>query len=173
MITSMPDEKTLAQWKAVWRQYKNQLRPNRKTGQELVEYLQAHYPLTEIEDSAAAQAVYDNVVMNAPFAEKIPAGEKPVPRTFFLENAGAGARFYRDENRDPFELWGAAIERIFVGIDVTTGFYMVEGSTLLWDELDAVRGLDAADLENFVCVAQYIASLQRMNWLDKVLGHGI
>ena len=40
---------------------------------------------------------------------------------------------------------------------------MVEGTSLLWDELYAFRGLDAQDLENYVCVAEYIACMQRFS----------
>ena len=37
--------------------------------------------------------------------------------------------------------------------NVVTGFFMVEGSTMLWDELCAVRGLDERDLKNVVSIS--------------------
>ena len=40
---------------------------------------------------------------------------------------------------------------------------MVEGSSLLWDELYVFRGLDEQDLENYVCVAEYIACMRRFS----------
>ena len=50
-----------------------------------------------------------------------------------------------------------------MGVDLASGFYMVEGSTLLWDELRAFQGLDEKDLQNFVMVAQYLEVQERMN----------
>ena len=49
-----------------------------------------------------------------------------------------------------------------VGIDTVTGFFTVEGSTLLWDELCAARGLDEKDVQNAVSVAQYVAARERL-----------
>ena len=45
-------------------------------------------------------------------------------------------------------------EDIFVGIEMETGFIHVEGSSLLWDELFAFRGLDTDDLKNIYLVAE-------------------
>ncbi len=161
MITREPTKEELEEWKTIWIKYKGKLQPNRKSGVELLDYLQSKYVLTEIYDKKAADAIIGNVTMNAPFAEKMPEGAFPVSRAFFLENAGKGEVFYRLENKDPIDLWGGDITRIFVGIDITSGFYMVEGSTMLWDELCAFQGLDEKDLENYVCVAEYINSLKR------------
>ncbi len=170
MITQEPTKEMLAEWKALWLQYKDKLQPNRKTGTELLTYLQQKYVLTEIFDQKAAEAVVHNVTMNAFSAEKLPAGVAPMPRTFFLENQGNGEIFYRDEHKDSAEICGGDIQRIFVGIDIASGFFMVEGSTMLWDELAAFQGLDEIDLKNFVCVSQYILALKRFHLLQGVLG---
>ena len=50
---------------------------------------------------------------------------------------------------------------IFVGIELLSGFFCVEGSSLLWDELYVRRGLDRQDLQSPYCVAEYLACLQR------------
>ena len=42
---------------------------------------------------------------------------------------------------------------------------MVQGSTLLWDELCAFQGLDERDLQNYVITAQYIRALERVGKL--------
>lgn len=76
---------------------------------------------------------------------------------------------YQPDNRDPDDLWGGPVSRIFVGIDLTTGYYTVEGCTMLWDELCAFQGLDEKDLQNYFCVAQYINSLKRFGLLEAVL----
>lgn len=169
MITQEPTKEIVEEWKATWAQYKEKLQPNRKSGTELLHYLQEKYVLTEIHDKDASDALLGNVTMNVFYSDKLPNGVAPVPRAFFLENAGNGTIFYQDENKDATEIWGGEITRIFVGMDVVTGFYMVEGSTMLWDELNAFRGLDEKDLQNFVCVTEYINSLKRFNLMNDVL----
>lgn len=164
MITKEPTKEMLAEWKDIWSQYKEKLTPNRKSGKELLQFVQDKYTLTELVDKNASDAITNNITMNAPNAEKLPAGAAPVPRTFFLENTGNGKALYQDENKDPADVWGGDITRIFVGIDTVTGFFMVEGSTMLWDELCAFRGLDEKDLQNYVCVAEYIHSLKRFHY---------
>lgn len=170
MLTQPATTKQLAAWKTVWQAYRGRLQPNRKPGAALLRYLRETYVLTPVRAKEAANAVADNVTMNPPFAEKLPAGVAPAPKTFFVENAGNGAKFYQKENRDDPALWGGKAERIFVGLDTVTGFFMVEGSTLLWDELYAFRGLDARDLQNPYCVAEYIACLRRFGMLGQVTG---
>lgn len=46
---------------------------------------------------------------------------------------------------------------------------MVEGSTLLWDELCAFCGVDDKDLQNYVIVAQYVDVLKRLGKLEAVI----
>ena len=48
MITQMPTEKMLEEWRQLWIEYKDKLQPNRKSGTALLSYLQKHYGLTEI-----------------------------------------------------------------------------------------------------------------------------
>ncbi|WP_312431039.1 hypothetical protein [Lacrimispora sp.] len=169
MITQEPTKDMLEEWKSIWIHYKERLRPNRKSGTELLHYLQEKYVLTEIHDKSASDAVIGNVNENECYAEKLPAGTAPVPRTFFLENTENGKVLYQDQNKDSVNIWGGDIARIFVGIDTVTGFFMVEGSTMLWDELYAFRGLDKKDLQNYVCVAEYINSLKRFDLLTTVI----
>lgn len=168
MITQEPTREMLDEWKAVWEQYKDLLRPNRKSGADLLAYLQSKYSLTERFDKNALDAISENVMLNDHLAEKLSAGQSPVPRAFFLDNTENGRRFYLAENRDSPDLWGNDITRIFVGVDLSSGFFMVEGSTLLWDELCAFQGVDEKDLQNYVIVAQYIGALKRFGKWDSV-----
>lgn len=169
MITNAPTIEMLEEWKSVWMQYKDILKPNRKSGMELLEYLQNKYTLTEIYEKEATDSIILSVTKNKVYAEKLPVGITPVPRAFFLENTGNSAIFYRDENKDSIEIWGRDITRIFVGIDEVTGFFTVEGSTMLWDEMCAFCGIDEKDLRNFVCVSEYINSLKRFDLLKVML----
>ena len=66
---------------------------------------------------------------------------------------------------------GDEITRIFVGVDLVSVFFTVEGSSMLWDEIYAFQGIDERDLKHCVRVAQYIAALKRLGKLDSVIAH--
>jgi hypothetical protein len=72
-----------------------------------------------------------------------------------IENTGPGTYLY--ENQD--EVFTG--NNIIVGIDLVTAYFLVEGSSLLWDELFAFRGLDNDDINHFYLVAEYIACTQK------------
>jgi hypothetical protein len=170
MLTLEPTPEMVEDWKRTWNEYRARLKANRKTGQELLAYLTRNYVLTEFYDQEAADIVCSNIMQNRPLAEKLPAGAVPMPRTFFLEDSGKGEIFYKNSGRDPDMLWESDIPRIFVGIDVVSGYFMVEGSARLWDELCAYQGLDEADIRNPYCVAQYIACLRSLDLLNRLDG---
>lgn len=141
------------QWKCVWNEYKSKLRPNRRTGNEILEYIKNKYPLRDLANNEKyLQVVSENVLRNQVFTEKLPAGKSPVPIAFIIENAGQGTRLY--EMQDEAFMGN----EIFVGVDIESGFYCVEGSSLLWDELCAFQGL-----------AEYISCLKKFSLLDSAL----
>ncbi len=138
------------------------MKPNAKSGIEIYNYLNENYILTEINDENAKSVVSENILMNEHLKEKLPPGLKPNPIVFFLENNGKGKKFYKEEiQKENIEIFGGKITRIFVGIDLSSGFYLVEGSILLWDEICAFKGLDEKDLQNFVVTSQYILALEK------------
>lgn len=163
MLTQPPTQEMIEHWKAVWRQYRGRLTPNRKSGQELLDYLCARYPLTEIDDPEAYEVVRQNVLQNEHLAQKLPVDTKPIPRAFFVEDTGKGHELFACRE----SLWTG--DKIFVGIDLASGWYLVEGSCVLRDELCAFQGVDETDLENFYLVAEYISCLERFGWLDSIL----
>lgn len=154
MITSAPNAAQLERWKKLWKEKKDLLVPNRKSGQQLLDYLFALYPLEETADGNILETVSFPVTENEFFIRKL-AGGKPVVRAFFVKNEGNGALLYQRRSRIYDE-----VERIIVGVDVTSGCYYVEGSEQLWDELCAYQGLDQDDLCNFVRTAQYIECME-------------
>jgi len=161
MLMSKVTPEMLQEWKQVYKEYKDRLLPNRKSGQEIVNYLSSKYSLTETHDDKATEAVALNVLANKPFSEKLPTGIKPSPVTFYIENEGNGKILF--ENQD--ELFKG--NSIFVGVDLSSGVYFAEGSSMLWDELCAFQGLDKNDIENYYCVAMYISCLKRFGLLEQ------
>lgn len=163
MQMQKPTAQMIAEWKETWNQYRNKISPNKKSGKEIVNYLSDRYPLKTINDENTAQIVTRNILENEVLASKIPEGKKPLPITFLVEKEDSGVYLY-DNQDDIFK--GA---EIFVGIDLFSGCFFVEGSSLLWDELCAFSGLDEEDIKNYYCVAKYISCLKKFDLLDKAL----
>lgn len=162
MLMHEPSAEDIANWKQVFAAYRPRLKPNRKSGEELLTYLRSHYSLRALQDADADQVVIQNILLNEPLARELPPGAAPKPFCCIVEPVGAGEALYREQ-----DACFAGIE-IFVGIDLTTGYFVVEGSSRLWDELYAFRGLNETDLENYYSVAQYIACLRRFDLLDQI-----
>lgn len=150
MLTHAVTEQEIQEMRTVWKQWHSRLTPNRRSGTELIAWLQARYPVTECFGEEALACVRDNVLLNECSREKLPEGLQPQPRAFYIENSGTGAALYTPE------VSAFGIERIWVGIDTVTGEFQVEASGPLWDALFAFRGLDERDLENPFLVWQYV-----------------
>ena len=151
------------EWKETAETFRPRLRPNKKTGPDILAYLTGKYPVREFSTGPLADVISDNVLLNECHARKMPPGKIPEASGFLIENSGAGKYLY--ENQDEM-FRGMAI---IGGVEIHSAYFMVEGSSLLWDELFAFRGLDADDLENFYLVAEYVACLRRFDLLDRVL----
>lgn len=150
-------------WKSVFNEYGTRLIPNRKETSDIVDYLEHKYRLEELTGGEWKQLVIDNVLVNEFYSKKLAAGRTVIPKVYRVLNEGHAQSLYLQQD---YVFKGLDI---VVGIDMETGFFHVEGSSLLWDELFAFRGLDAEDLTNFYLVAEYIACLKRFDMLDNVL----
>lgn len=138
----------IEEWKKIFEKYKTLLVPNRKTGQEIVDYIIAKYNVDKFEDDEANKVVYYNVMENELLKSKLKGDEKPIPVTFYLKS----------ENKE-----------VFLGVDLVSGFYCVEDDEDLWDEICAFQGLDEDDLSNYYRVAEYINCLNKFGILEDVL----
>lgn len=156
MITSRPTDEQFSEWLKIWQEYAPVLKPNRRSGIEVARYIMKKYKAKEYEDAINAEAFARSVMFNSHMREKLPEDSEPDPKFFSIPNEGAGAKLYEDRSEVFSE-----VSVITVCIDTASGCYTVEGSEDLWDELCAYQGLDAMDLDNPVCVAQYIEALKK------------
>ncbi|NLI54847.1 MAG: hypothetical protein GX417_11115 [Clostridiales bacterium] len=163
MLTHQSTNADLARWKEEYATYKDRLRPNRISGAALPSYLESRYPLLPVDGAQANRVVCANILENECFRRELPPDTQPSPVCRIIAHEGAGEALYRDQD-DVF----AGCD-ILVGIDLTSGYFLVEGSSLLWDELFARRGLNETDLKNFYSVAEYVACLRRFGWLERAL----
>jgi hypothetical protein len=164
MLTRKVTPELVTKWKETAKTFRPLLQPNKKTGPEILAYLTGKYPVRELTTDTLRDVVEDNILSNECHARKMPAGTNPEVQGFVIENTGTGKHLY--ENQD--EMFRG---RAIIGaVELHSAYFMVEGSSLLWDELNAFRGLDKEDLENFYMVAEYVECLRRFDLLDSVLG---
>jgi hypothetical protein len=163
MIMTEITANMIEQWKRIFLEYKTKLHANRKSSVQIVEYIKSKYPLTEIIDEKWKQIVIDDVLENEQFREKLPIDKKPTAIVFSVQNKGTGKVLYEKQDEIFKE------HDIFIGIELETGHFHIEGSSELWDELFAFRGLDEKDLDNFYLVAEYITCLRKYDVLDGVI----
>jgi hypothetical protein len=163
MLTQPATPELIESWKRTFAQYKGRLQPNRKSGAELKEYLCSKYPLREETSDSAHSVVIQNFLANKPLADELPPGRQPEPFCAVVLREGTGAALYAAQD----EVFSGI--PIFVGVDLVSGYFLVEGSSLLWDELFAFHGLNETDLENYYLVAEYVACLERFGMLEQTL----
>jgi len=165
MLNHSPTQGEIAEWKRVFEQYKDRFKPNRISGAMLYAYLESRYPLMSMEDEGGEQVVISNILNNECFACELPEGVSPDAVCCIIEPVGAGTALYAAQEKFYSNC------DIFVGIDLVTGYFCVEGSSLLWDELFARRGLNENDLKNYYVVAEYVACLERFGLLEQTLNN--
>lgn len=157
MIFGPASKEKVLEWQEIHKQFKDKLTPNRKSGKEVLEYLQNKYFLDEFNEERAFRAVYETVMKNEFQKQKLPQNLQPEPKTFILKNEGNGKTIYDNQE----DIWENS--QIFIGIDLSSGYVQIEGSCLLYDEIYAFQGLDEFDIENCVRVAEYIDCVKKFN----------
>ncbi|WP_245920450.1 hypothetical protein ACKUB1_14310 [Methanospirillum stamsii] len=158
-----PTPEMVRAWKETFETYRPVLKPNNKPIQDVISYLKQKYPVTERTEQTLLRVVIENVTLNEYNAQKIPAGKTPLALVFQVEDAVSGKNLYENQD-DIFK--GCAI---IVGFELVSGYFMVEGSSQLWDELFVFRGLDEIDLTNFYLVAEYVACVKKSGDPDRIL----
>ena len=152
MLMQEPTEELIKEWQDIYNKNKDKLKPNKKEGLEIIEYLKENYSVIEIESSKFEKIVYDNIVLNE-FSNQKLCGENPIIRLFEVTDK----KLYEKQDNVFKGI------KIIVGIELRTSFIYVEGSSYLYDELVAFTGLDNKDLTNYFLVAQYIKCKEKFN----------
>lgn len=161
MILSQPSEEQFQEWVRIWQEYAPKLKPNRRSGIEVARFIMKKYRTEEIQDPIAAEGYARTIMMNSFQRSKLPEDTEPDPKIFKILNEGPGVTLY--ENKD--EVF-KDVKDITVMVDISSGHYTVEGSSLLWDELCAYQGLDKDDLDNPVCVAEYVECMKKFGKMN-------
>lgn len=138
MLTTKPTVETIENWKKIFEENRNNLFPNRKTGNEVDEHFKKSYDYEELDSPKHKEIVEYNIMHSNHNKAKLPDGVLPQ------------IVVYKVKNTD-----------ILVGIDKVTGFFQIESKDIekmaeIYDELFAFRGLDLMDIDNYFLVAQYV-----------------
>ena len=145
MLMQEPTKEMIKEWQDIYNKNKDNLRPNKKDGLEIIDYLKETYSVIEVENSELEKMIYDNIVLNE-FSNQKLCGKNPIIRLFEVKDKD----LYLKQD-DVFK--GI---KIVVGIELNTSYIFVKGSSYLYDELTAYTGLDDKDITNYFLVAQYI-----------------
>ena len=143
MLTTEPTEEMVREWKRIHCEYRDKLKPNRKTGAQVNEYFINRYSPERYDSDEFVSVVEYNIMMNEPNREKLPEGGRPSIAAYKISDGEA-----------------------LVGIDLTTGFIHVECEDIqraeeIYDDLFVFRGLDEKDIDNFFLTAQYVQCLNK------------
>ncbi len=152
MLMQEPTEDMIKEWKEIFNQYKDKIKPNKKESIEIIKYLKENYSVIELENTKLEKIVYDNIVLNEYSNQKL-CGKNPIIRLFEVTDK----KLYLKQDD---VLKGV---KIIVGIELNTSYIFVEGSSYLYDELVAFTGLDNKDITNYFLVAQYIKCKEKFN----------
>lgn len=163
MQTTPVTKKDVAAWNQIYAEFRPKLKPNQISGRALYSYLESRYPILPLDDPRAKQVVSQNILQNDFFSRGLPQGKAPDTVCCIIQRAGKGEQLYLAQDA----VFSGC--DIFVGIDLVSCYFLVEGSSLLWDELYAHRGLSEVDLGNAYAVAEYIGCLRRFGLLEETL----
>ncbi len=143
MLTSEPTPDMINNWKRVYEDNREQLKPNRKSGSEVDSYFRNKYKPDCFDSEELREIVRENILQNQYNKDKLPQGKLP-----------------------DIACYKAIDGKVIVGIDLITGFIYVESEDIsemekIYDDLFTFRGLDEQDLKNYFLVAQYVECLKK------------
>ena len=148
MILSELTPEKVVEMKRVYEAYRPLLHPNRKSGAEIDAYFRSSYPYQQLDDYAFQAAAAANIMENEHLYAKSQDGTRP------------DIRCYRTGN-------------VLVGIDLVSGEFHVEAVDMaaaipVYNDLFVFRGLDEADLTNFVLTSEYVRLTQNGGTRDGI-----
>lgn len=141
MLTTEPTIEMIQEWKCIYNENRDKLKPNRKSGAEINAYFCNKYRFEKLDSLSFHDVVEFNIMKNESNREKLPQGAVPQIVAYKAKDSS-----------------------VLVGIDLVTGFFHIEGKDInrvaeIYDDLFLFRGLDETDIKNYFLVAQYIQCL--------------
>lgn len=140
MLTVEPTSEMLAEWKRIFETHHSEMKPNRKSGDEVDQYFREKYVYQIFNDASFQKVVALNITENEFYRNKLSKDVLPDIQSYKTGN-------------------------VLVGIDLCTGEFHIESENIeevvaIHDDLFAYRGLDEEDLKNIFLVAEYVKLTQ-------------
>ena len=92
ITTNDPTKEQLESWYGIYMENLSSLSPDRKSGKDLIKYLQKHYELNSKSDIFDAEEIkikgLADISSSRYLSSRIPEGKTPVIKIFFLQNKG-------------------------------------------------------------------------------------
>lgn len=131
MLTTEPTIEMIQEWKCIYNENRDKLKPNRKSGAEINDYFCNKYRFEKLDSLSFHDVVEFNIMKNESNREKLPQGAVPQIVAYKAKDSS-----------------------VLVGIDLVTGFFHIEGKDInrvaeIYDDLFLFRGLDETDNKNY------------------------
>lgn len=140
MLISEATPEKIAEWKQIFEENHSTMKPNRKNGNEVIQYFREKYPHKTFDNIEFQEIVAQNITKNEFSCNKLPNGVSPNIQSYQTDD-------------------------VLIGIDLVSGEFHVECENInkcvpIYDDLFVYRGLDEEDLKNFILVAEYVGLTQ-------------
>lgn len=173
------NDEIVKEWKETYKKYRPLLKPNRKSVNEILEYIKLKYPVEEDKSDKAREVVEKNVLYNH-YRKKLSENDKTLSVVVFrVKNEDNAIKLYENQESDHVKFMGKMKKTIkdfqpysfepvpiIIGAERKSGCIFVEGSQELSEEITIVQGLDSDELKNYYLVANYINILKKHNKLN-------
>lgn len=176
------NEGIINEWKKTYEEYRPLLKPNRKSINEILEYIKLKYPVEEDTSAKARKVVEKNVLYNY-YSKRLSENDKMLSIVVLrVKNEDNAVQLYENQVSEHIEFMDKMKKTIkdfkpysfepipiVIGAERKSGYIFVEGSQGLSEEITIMQGLDSDELKNFYLVANYINVLKKHSKLDEVI----
>ena len=107
MLTTEPTIEMIQEWKCIYNENRDKLKPNRKSGAEINDYFCNKYRFEKLDSLSFHDVVEFNIMKNESNREKLPQGAVPQIVAYKAKDSS-----------------------VLVGIDLVTGFFHIEGKDI-------------------------------------------
>ena len=170
------------QWKKTYEEYRQLLKPNRKSIDEILEYIKLKYPVEEDTSAKARKVVEKNVLYNN-YSKRLSENDTMLSIVVLrVKNEDNAVQLYENQVSEHIEFMDKMKKTIkdfkpysfepipiVIGAERKSGYIFVEGSQGLSEEITMIQGLDSDELKNYYLLANYINVLKKYRKLDDVI----
>jgi len=176
------NDDVIKEWKKTYEEYGPLLKPNRKSINEILEYIKFKYPVIEYTSYKARKVVEKNMLNN--YGKRLTENHDTLDIVVLrVKNEDNAVRLYENQAIEHIEFMDKMkktiinfkpypfipIPTIIIGAERKSGYILVEGSQEISEDITMIQGLDSDELKNYYLVANYIETLKKYSKLCDVI----